>query len=338
MKGKGKISNTSYVISYFEFVVIEKPQLFKHSYDKLKKLFLEYVSCDGCINQLHDQSYLFTFRRLECLAVHDLLLTSQELEKALNENLWSPISRMKPTFFLIGSVAEGTRLYCGSEVDLSAKFEGLHPFLVDEVTGTSLLVDDNDREILRQFITDSNMFNYSKFLEFFLKEVNSALKLLVKEKRLPATLNLSFDHQPCPLCIELNDAQQKRSIFEPYTHCDQCHPAVCHTKIGPCILSTWNFAGISRTMVVDLVPVFEVKGQSLPLFNNVMRTLINDTPPGWKDYLESIYKQDIILPEAFATQKGDRKKVKVTCKLLSYGNQYNYVVRPAQVTSTSANC
>ena len=226
-------------------------------------------------------------------------------------------------------MAEGTRLYSASEADLTVQFFGLHAFR----TGAKATeLHCHDVNLLQTFVKNGNVFNYPKFLNFLMEEIRSALNQLSLDDKIPTSfkkLNLEFK-----ACNECEEMSKETSILNPVKHCTKCLPTVCHTKLGPCLIFQWMFGeSFEQVMTVDLVPVFNVKGKTLDLFNKVMRTLLNDNPPGWKDYMVSIYKRDIILPEAFKSQEkgtNDDECQQIAIKLLNYGDENNYIIRPAQ--------
>ena len=61
------------------------------------------------------------FRRIDCLLIHGLVRLAQDLQSELNAER-SPLSRLKPRLIVVGSVAEGTRIGLGNELDLTLTF------------------------------------------------------------------------------------------------------------------------------------------------------------------------------------------------------------------------
>ena len=113
-------------------------------------------------------------------------------------------------------------------------------------------------------------------------------------------------------------------------HLKDCHPAVCHTKLGPCVILPWHHKNTSWVMTADIVPAFKVQATTLDLFNKVMTTLVEKNPSGWREFTEKIFQRDLILPEAFRFQRNDVRYMTVGLKLINYTNKENFIIQPAQ--------
>ena len=243
------------------------------------------------------------------------------------------MAKLKPKFFLIGSVAEGTRLFRASEADLTVQFLGLHELTV--VDATTLIVHERDIGLLGSFLKTHNVFDYPAFLSFFMENLQSAMATLTRVGKFPQSFDgLNLNHHQCKTCNKNMKEGEVSSIFTPMMHDENCHPAVCHTKLGACLILPWKFDNHhSWTMTVDFVPVFSVRGKTMDLFNEAIKSLVEKNPPGWRDYLTSIYKRDIILPEEFKSQakSSNKRNIRQICiKILNYGNVDNCIIRPAQ--------
>jgi hypothetical protein len=100
-----------------------------------------------------------------------------------------------------------------------------------------------------------------------------------------------------------------------------------HTKIGPCIILRKESGEI---LTIDLVTVFPVEGNTtMELFNEVIETLIVKKPPFWLKHFQQLMKRDVILPEVYDNIKED-PVVNVAIKILHYGPEDNYIIRPGQ--------
>ena len=267
---------------------------------------------------------------MSCQAINDLLLLCKRIEQQLNQDEKSIMSKLKPRFFLIGSVAEGTRMYRASEADFTTQFRGLHEFSVGE-DATELIAHDNDVKVLKAFINDKKVFNYPAFLKFFLEQLRIAIEELERNEEIPQSFKkLNLYHVPCENCKK---EMKHIFIFQPFQSCKDCLPTICHTKLGPCLAFHWMFDESNGwVMTADLVPIFQVKGKPMDLFNRVMTTLLDKNPPGWRNYTFSLFKRDIILPEVFKLHEknSNEDQQEVTIKILNYGNQNNFIIRPAQ--------
>jgi hypothetical protein len=267
-------------------------------------------------------------RKQHCAIVKDLLSACKLLEEGLNSVESSAMSRLGPSFCLVGSVSEGAKVGCIPEVDIAVTFEGLrnHPFKVGD-KATSLEAPGVDS--MRDFtLDDAATFDYPKFLNKFLDEVRNACVRM----ECPGSLKLGNPFfVPCPDCKNL---KKNISLYEPVTHCSHCRPAVIHTKLGACLIFQWDDGSLKDPIVVtvDLVPTFPVvliNSDPLELYNKVVKTLVQDRPPLWLNYFNSLMSRDIFLPEALsAMDKSDSSLVAI--KLLNYGPESNYVIRPCQ--------
>ena len=83
------------------------------------------------------------------------------------------MSKLKPKFFLIGSVAEGTRQHCGSEADLTIRFEGLAPFAMgaDATELFNFLTGYSKQDEYRKFLVAPVNLR-QKLLSFIERETN----------------------------------------------------------------------------------------------------------------------------------------------------------------------
>ncbi len=119
--------------------------------------------------------------------VRILLTIAKLLEDYLREN--TPFSELRPSFILIGSVAEGTRLNQSThEIDVTVDFEALkeNPFRIvrfkkedSEVTHDAMKVlVPEGLPFLTEFADKDCIFLFPKFLRNLLETIDSALKTL----------------------------------------------------------------------------------------------------------------------------------------------------------------
>ena len=136
-------------------------------------------------------------RRHHCEAIHDILLLCKRIERDMKKRPF--LSKLEPIFYLIGSVAEGTRQHAGSEGDITVKFDGLQAFVVGEDATMLTVVDELDAELLCNFLKEENTFDYPAFLHFFLREIDDVLINLSKKNEIPSTFKIDFQkHQTRP--------------------------------------------------------------------------------------------------------------------------------------------
>ena len=121
-----------------------------------------------------------------------------------------------------------------------------------------------------------------------------------------------------------------------YTHCENCIFHVTQTKCGACLVFDWEQKDIRKTVLtIDLIPVLPIKGKNTnELLKLVTKTLFDKRPPNWRKYLTKFINSDRILPESFQQQfdrEGcEEKPIQVAVKLLNFGPDRNFIIRPFQ--------
>jgi hypothetical protein len=233
-----------------------------------------------------------------------------------------------PEFGLIGSIADGTRLGKASKADVTITYKGLEktPFTVKDNATELLFKHTEDSAVcnyMKKFVTEKEIFDYPKFLEKQLK----VLQECMLQCQLPDDLEIVSFRARC-WEIKKHEILEKDSIHQPETHCLKCVQPMTHTKIGPCIVLRHKQS--KEFLSINLVPLYPVGGKSsIDLMNIVIKTLVEKNPPFWLPYFESLMKRDVILPESFGDiiQAGVQW---VAIKLLHYGPNHNYMMRPGQ--------
>ncbi len=279
------------------------------------------------------------------------------------------LGQLGPTFTLTGSAVENTRFCNGSEIDVCVSFLFMaksYPFRLDcdssgnirdamkiispvgikNLEGFTLdsesATDEKDEDDSLQ-TTSTKTFDFTKFLFYFLSFIRTSLLELSSSSDWPKQLVIDdtwkFNNE---CCIKERDApvsDYSKSLYNPYTHCAKCRPAVTHTKIGATPIFTWKDGGTESVLTADLIPVFPVESPKgfLPLFNAIVSTLTKKAPEGSNKHFKSIMEKDRILPESFQNmlEKQHKNKIRktydVAMKLLNYGSQNNFIIRPGQI-------
>lgn len=227
-----------------------------------------------------------SFRLKECQKVNVLLTACQLFLGELQRK--SEFSRLDPEGFLIGSVAEGTRLFQASEIDVTIKFMKLYeqPFQVAEDDGFKLLVPDREdcvwegSGLAKESFKSDEMktFDHVEFLTLFLEATREAFVQARKRTDWPEGLesNAEWTLQDCQRCQEHTEKSAK-AVYSPHYHCKDCRPLVTHSKIGPCVILTWRDEnGEPEVLTLDLIPVFPVHSPRglVGLFNTATRSLL----------------------------------------------------------------
>jgi hypothetical protein len=106
--------------------------------------------------------------------------------------------------------------------------------------------------------------------------------------------------QQCHQCQKKHGIKISQSMYCLKTHCKACPTAVTQTKMGPCLIfkrrkvsqETSKTVSNFEFFVVDLIPVFPVdQFDNLKLYDNVISYLVNERPPFWLKYFNSMIKQ-----------------------------------------------
>ncbi len=286
--------------------------------------------------------YIFIPTRQEdCAKQKALLIAIKDIGGQLNRPE-SFFSSLKPTLVLIGSASEGTQLCKANELDFSIIFTKMQDTPLHLGAGndaTNLTLDSlcEGDSCLRQFLKpDGKSFDYPKFMKCLLEEVSS----IVKRMSLPQGLSVDLEWRPCKGCDELS-LKKSSAKFKPMHHCDSCFPAITHTKAGICLILKWKDTEI---LAVDLIPLFHIKshGGLMYLFDSVISTLWQKMPENWLRYLRKLMDKDRVLPEAFSKIQLEVSSTKedimlVSLKLLNYGDDNNYIIRPSQDIKTGTS-
>jgi hypothetical protein len=220
------------------------------------------------------------------------------------------MEKFLPTFTLIGSVAEGTRIGIANELDLTVEFEGFEkpPFQVLDGDPFHLTATGNVPEWMNKYFDKSCKFMYHQFMLDFLDAVHACIEKIFKIGKNPinlkrGTTNLEYvsDELRCQKCRK-NRAECKS--LQPFEQCEKCVVTISQTKMGACLQFLWNKTYCS----VDLVPTFKInKTTAMSLARNVNTAMLKEKPEGWFRYLQKYASSDMIMPDL--VNAGDQTKV-----------------------------
>lgn len=243
------------------------------------------------------------------------------------------LSKLKPQFRIVGSIPEGSRIHKANELDVMCQFQTLikEDFALVAKDAMTLIIEKQDHP-LKEFCTDKT-FRFEKFFQAYLDGLLQSLKAI--ESQLPKSVCIEKS-QLCSNCIS---KQEQNQPFEP---CTKCIFPLTHTKAGACFVLKWkdlsSYFSRSTIVTIDLVPVVPVKFENCTnvndVFNLVTKTLLKKKPQNWIKHLKGIIRNDRILPEHFEELnevKNEKQVFEVGLKLLHYGSENNYIVRPAQI-------
>ena len=127
------------------------------------------------------------------------------------------------------------------------------------------------------------------------------------------------------------------SVYAPWTHCLHHLPAVCQTKLSPCIILQWQSEemAVPKNVVVDLITGLPVpENDTLGIYHNNLTSLMKEKPAGWQRVVESHCSRDRIIPDDMEEIKNKKYSKSLTnftsIKLMSWGPGENYQIRPGQ--------
>ncbi len=263
------------------------------------------------------------------------------------------ISRLRPLFSLIGSIREGTRLDHANEIDVAVHFEALEPLQLRGGTDATRLVASDPSGAMEDFLeSDGRTLDYPRFFRHFAASVEASLG----RTELPPGLSCQKEWRPCHECHRANDGTgASHCATGPPTHCAGCLPPVTLTKVGLCLLFSWEdpdgSGGQRAVLSADLVPLLPLAWcHSLEgLHETVFWSLFEKRPTGWREYCHRVAEKDRMLllrvqpPFGGAPGEGSPEAppgsalhhTAVVVKFLNFGDgdgsaAASYVVRPGQ--------
>ena len=120
--------------------------------------------------------------RLNCRIMHDILNFASTLQEYLGTG---PLREYGPTFELVGSMAEGTRIGVANELDLGLSFQHLKhmdvPFKIEE-DPFSLKKTITAPAMMDKFF-DGMSFHFHKFTQYLLLNVEEAVSQIFEDNR-----------------------------------------------------------------------------------------------------------------------------------------------------------
>jgi hypothetical protein len=274
------------------------------------------------------------FRKNSCLIVQDLLKFAKTLEAKLNHRN-ALMKQLKPTFTLIGSVAEGTRIGLGNELDLTVEFEGMdeESFQIVESDPYHLTAAENVPAWMKKYVNDNEKFVHPAFMCDFLEAVDYCTNTIFLDLKNPlklkrGTSNYAFNSQRSK-CKECKQRTQSQSLFY---QCPNCVVTVSQTKMGVCLQFLWySTKGDKIYCSVDLVPTFKIKKlNALDLARIVNTEMIQKQPKGWLKYLEKYTTSDLIFTDLLDADDKSKLISSVLLKHLNCQPDMNYFIRPGQ--------
>ena len=244
------------------------------------------------------------------------------------------MENLKPEFTLVGSVAEGTRIGLGNELDITMKFLAWEkcPFMKVGDSAFHLLCSrDKAPEWLLRYITEQGYFYLSRFMGDLLDGIEKAVVHLFDQGMNPPslkciTMNRSWICEQCSKNKALKDNLVRQ--------CKNCCVLVSQTKMGVCLQFKWSSKVHKEPLYcsIDLVPVFRVE----PLRPLDLASIVNigmltpGHPREWFDCVKSYIREDKVLMEIFQDEGGEDMVHYVLLKVINCSKD-SYFIRPSQL-------
>ena len=276
-------------------------------------------------------------KKTDCTMMHDLTTVIQEVQKNLVSSASALMCLLSPEMTLVGSVAEGTRLILGNEMDILMEFPNIaEAFEIRNDDPFHLYCTEKTPQELKKFFNEKEQFQLHQFKEEFLTELDTVIEEMYKEGRNPSRLRrgrwkaqLQSGELTCQTCKK---NKGKKSLFEQCSS-PKCLATVAQIKNGFCLQFEWiSDEGEPFYCSIDLIPLFPIKKISpievARIINTVMRK--KGHPPGWFQYFMKYVLSDRIID---GLQNPDIASV--VLKTLNCQTDNNYFIRPSQLLGPS---
>ena len=311
------------------YITEESRTCFLYHYDRINRIHnwdVNKLSIEEC-----NHSY-----KTDCLMMRDMVTIVQLVYNKLIPSDSSPselLQALKPKMTVVGSVAEGTRLVLGNEMDLLMEFPELKgAFEIRNDDPFHLYCTSKTSPFLRHsFFNSKEEFLFHKFKAAFLMELDKALEDIFEQGRNPPRLRRGNwkDHLQKGT-FECNDCRDKMKGSTLLEQCSNgsCMATVAQSKTGFCLQFEWiDDDGQPFYCSIDLVPVFPIEDKNpmdlARIINSAMR--MRNHPPGWFHQMRKYEVCDRIV-------KGINTPdvTSVVLKTMNCLEDKNYFIRPGQ--------
>ena len=275
-------------------------------------------------------------QKTDCLMMRDMVTIVQLVYKKLMPSDSSPseLSQvLRPTMTVVGSVAEGTRLVVGNEMDLLMEFPEIKgAFEIRNDDPFHLYCTSKTPTFLKQnFFNDREEFQFHKFKAHFLSELDKVLDDIYAQGSNPPRLKRGKwkDHlQKGTLnCQSCQNKMEENDLLEQCCN-GSCMATVAQSKTGFCLQFEWIDDDRSPYYCsIDIVPVFPIKEKNPMDLARIIITAMRmkDHPQGWFHQIRKYEVCDRIV-------KGIQSPnvTSVVLKTMNCLEDRNYFIRPGQ--------
>ena len=271
--------------------------------------------------------------KTDCMMMQDMTTI---IQLAYNKMGTSPsllLQALKPNMTVVGSVAEGTRMIVGNEMDLLMEFPDLkEAFEIRYEDPFHLYCTLKTPAFLRiNFFNAREEFQYHKFKEDFLMELDKIMEEIYVQGKNPTRLrrgnwkkHLQNGTLECPDCCKRKEGS---SLLEQCSN-PMCIATIAQTKSGFCLQFEWvDDEEQPFYCSIDIVPVFSIKKKAPLELARIIVTALRKRghPLGWFHQLRKYEVCDKIV-KGISTPD----VTSVILKTLNCGLDRNYFIRPAQ--------
>ena len=271
--------------------------------------------------------------KTDCSMMQDMTTAIQEVQKDLVSSASGIVRLLSPKMTLVGSVAEGTRLILGNEMDVLMEFPNIpEAFEIRNDDPFHVYCTEKTPPELRRFFNEKEQFQLHRFKEEFLTVLDNVIEEIYKEGRNPSRLKrgrwkaqLQSGELTCGTCKR---NKSEKSLFQQCSN-PECLATVAQVKNGFCLQFEWiSDEGEAFYCSIDLVPVFPIKKISPTEVARIINTVMRQRghPPGWFFHFIKYFASDRIID---GLQNPDITSV--VLKTLNCQTDNNYFIRPSQL-------
>ena len=275
-------------------------------------------------------------QKTDCIMMQDMVTIVKLIYNRLMPSDSSPselLQALRPKMTVVGSVAEGTRLVLGNEMDLLMEFPELKgAFEIRHDDPFHLYCTSETPSYLKQNFSNSREeFQFHKFKAEFLKELDKALEDIYRRRTNPRRLRRGkwknkFQNGTSS-CLDCRAKMEKSDLLEQCAN-GSCMATVAQSKTGFCLQFEWlDDDGQPFYCSMDIVPVFPIKKMSPMDLARIIITAMRKRGhhPGW---FHQIRKYEVC--DRIVRGINTPDVTSVVLKTMNCQEDKNYFIRPGQ--------
>ena len=263
----------------------------------------------------------------------DMVLLVQMLQDGLQRGA---LRDFEPSFELVGSMAEATRIGLTNELDVGVKFAAWRRHVPFRVDGDpfSLKKSATSPPFMEDFFIGDE-FQFHKFMHAFLEAVDVVIVEVFRSKRNPPNLKCVTTNKDWNEGKTKCGGECKRNLEERgFEQCERCTVTLSQTKSGAVLQFEYHWTDFETTNVIycsiDLIPIFQI--EPIPMMG-LTRLIIehmlgHDPPEGWLNFLFKYWKDYKIVQ--YHLLCGSGTVTSIGLKTMTFLEGRNHHVKPAQ--------